>query len=90
MTGYSVLDRQQAQLIEVATIMVVNQAGQNLFGTSSENLLGRSCSEILRRRTCNQDCGVPDGLRPRQTAAGHTARLATNAGSNWRSSRCPT
>ncbi len=43
-------------------IVGVNQAAQQLFGMSAEEMVGKHCQELFRCTTCEPDCGMIGGL----------------------------
>jgi PAS domain S-box-containing protein len=60
------------------TIVGVNRAAQLLFGTSSEEMIGKQCQELFRCATCEPNCGVLQGMgqsscMPTGTISLHTA-----------------
>ena len=63
-----------------SAVVAVNQACQTLLGTSAANSAGRSCSEILHCRSCDQDCSVLAGLGKRPVVAERAVRIVTRGG----------
>ena len=44
------------------TITGVNQAAENLFGMSAEEMIGKRCGEVFRCGMCDSGCGMAAGL----------------------------
>jgi two-component system, NtrC family, response regulator AtoC len=44
-------------------IVGANQAAQRLFGTSSDEIVGKHCQELFHCTSCEPGCGVQQGLR---------------------------
>jgi len=58
----------------------VNQAAERLFGLVAADMIGRSCREVFRCSTCDDDCGVLIGLNQNPSAHHSTLRLHTDNG----------
>jgi two-component system response regulator AtoC len=58
----------------------VNQAAERLFGLMAADMIGRSCREVFRCGTCENDCGVLVGLSQNPSAHHSTLRLHTDNG----------
>ncbi|MBK5290605.1 MAG: sigma 54-interacting transcriptional regulator [Acidobacteriia bacterium] len=62
-------------------VMGVNRAAEKLFGLSSEQMVGRDCSEVFHCGICEPGCGVLVGLnQPPQASSNGTVRLHTDNG----------
>ncbi len=62
------------------TIVGVNRAAQLLFGTSSEEMIGKQCRELFRCTTCEPNCGVLQGMGPSSCMPTGTISLHTANG----------
>ncbi len=58
----------------------VNQAAENLFGMTAEEMVGRSCREVFRCGICEPGCGMLVGLSQPVSAPNCTVRLHTSSG----------
>ncbi len=58
----------------------VNQAAEKLFAMSSEEMIGRRCRDVFRCASCDQDCGMREGLGQTPCFANATVRLHTDNG----------
>jgi PAS domain S-box-containing protein len=58
----------------------VNPAAEKLFGMSSEEMLGRNCREVFRCTTCENECGMIEGLHQAEGSPLNTVRLHTDNG----------
>ncbi len=58
----------------------VNQAAERLFGLAAAEMIGRSCRDVFRCSTCDDDCGVLVGLNQNPSAHHSTLRLHTDNG----------
>jgi PAS domain S-box-containing protein len=58
----------------------VNQAAENLFGMTFQELIGRQCTDVFRCGDCDPSCGMLVGLNQSPTVPSTTVRLHTDNG----------
>jgi PAS domain S-box-containing protein len=52
----------------------INASAERLFGMSAEEIVGKDCRELFHCTTCEQGCGIQNGLASQNTSNG-TVRL---------------
>ena len=58
----------------------INPAAEKLFGISSEEMLGRRCRDVFRCASCENECGMIEGLKHSSGSPLNTVRLHTGNG----------
>jgi len=58
----------------------VNPAAERLFGMSSQDMVGRDCRDVFRCTTCENECGMIEGLHQSAGSPLNTIRLHTDNG----------
>jgi PAS domain S-box-containing protein len=58
----------------------VNKAAEDLFGMTSEEMVGKSCQDVFRCGMCEPGCGVLVGLRQAPRVPSSTVRVHTSSG----------
>ncbi|MEO8593983.1 MAG: sigma 54-interacting transcriptional regulator [Candidatus Solibacter sp.] len=62
------------------TIQAVNRAARHLLATSSEDVAGRTCAEVLRCQGCDRNCVVLEGARKPGFGGERTVRIMVGEG----------
>ena len=58
----------------------INPAAEKLFGMTSEEMVGRDCREVFRCTSCENECGMIEGLHESGPSPLNTIRLHTDNG----------
>jgi PAS domain S-box-containing protein len=58
----------------------INPAAEKLFGMSAEQMVGRDCREVFRCTSCENECGMIEGLHQASGSPLNTVRLHTDSG----------
>ncbi len=58
----------------------INPAAEKLFGMTSEEMVGRDCREVFRCTSCENECGMIEGLQESGPSPLNTIRLHTDNG----------
>ena len=58
----------------------INQAAEKLFGLTSQELVGKECREVFRCESCENECGMLEGLSSGTGSPLNTVRLHTDNG----------
>ena len=58
----------------------INPAAEKLFGMSAEEMVGRGCRDVFRCASCENECGMIEGLHQASGSPLNTVRLHTDSG----------
>jgi two-component system, NtrC family, response regulator AtoC len=58
----------------------INPAAEKLFGMNSDQMVGRDCREVFRCTSCENECGMIEGLHQTSGSPLNTIRLHTDNG----------
>jgi PAS domain S-box-containing protein len=58
----------------------LNPAAEKLFGMSAEEMVGRDCRDVFRCASCENECGMIEGLHQASGSPLNTVRLHTDNG----------